>query len=267
MTTPQPLRVAAVSYLNTRPLVYGLGSRPDLFTLQFDVPARCVALLRERSVDLAMLSAIEYLRTPDYQVVPDVAVASTGPVRSVALYTTRQPEDIRSVALDTSSRTAVALLRILCAQRYGIDPEFVNMRPDLPAMIDRCDAALLIGDPALFARHDEHVRKIDMGAEWTAMTGLPFAWCFWAGRREFVQPAHVDALHDARDAGTASLDAVVAAHCPDDAEQAAVARTYLHENLQFELSEDGRAGLKRFFAAAAALGIAPGTVPLRFFDS
>ena len=173
MTAPRPLRVAAVSYLNTKPLVYGLDAHPDLFTLRFGVPSRCVALLHERSADLAMLSAIEYLREPEYRVVPEIAVAPSGPVRSVALYTTRPPEDIRSVALDSSSRTAVALLRILCAQRYRIEPEFVTMGPDLPAMLERCDAALLIGDPALFAGHDDHVRKIDLGEEWTAMTGLP----------------------------------------------------------------------------------------------
>lgn len=95
---------------------------------------------------------------------------------SVALYTPRQVRDIRSIALDSSSRTAAALLRILCAQRFGIEPEFVTMRPDLPAMLDRCDAALLIGGAALFVEHGA-IDKIDLGEAWTAMTGLPFVWC------------------------------------------------------------------------------------------
>ena len=258
-----PIRVAAVKYLNTKPLVYGLDSRPDLFTLDFDVPSRCAALLHDRSVDLAMLSAIEYLRQPGYRVVPGIAVASHGPVNSVALYTPRQIKDIRTIALDSGSRTAVALLRILCAQRFGIEPEFVTMRPDLQAMLNECDAARLIGDPALFAEHG-HLHKIDLGEEWTAMTGLPFVWAFWTGWEDIVQPAHVDALRDARDAGTSSLDAVAAAHRPDDPSQAAVVRDYLRDNLRFGLTEEGHAALERYFAAAVEVGVVPETRALRF---
>lgn len=266
MADASPIRVAAVKYLNTRPLVYGLEARADLFALQLDVPSRCAAHLHDGSVDLAMLSAIEYLRRPDYRVVPGVAVASAGPVNSVALYSARQVEDIQSIALDSSSRTAVALLRILCAQRFGIDPEFVTMRPDLPAMLGRCDAALLIGDPALFASRDG-VDKIDLGEEWTAMTGLPFVWCFWAGRSDRVRSDHVAALCAARDRGTTSLDAVAAAHRPGDPGQAAIARKYLQENLQFGLTECGCAALERYFAAAVNVGIVAEARSLRFFDA
>lgn len=267
MTDSRPLRVAAVRYLNTRPLVHGLDSRRDLFTLQFEVPSRCAELLHDRSSDLAMLSAIEYLRQPDYWIVPDIAVASYGPVNSVALYSTRPMNEVKTIAIDSSSRTAVTLLHVLCARRYGIEPEFVTMRPSLEAMLERCDAALLIGDPALFARYESHVCKIDMGEEWTVMTGLPFVWCFWAGPRGPVLPDHVDALQSARCAGTSSLDAVADAHCSDDPDRAAVSRTYLRENLRFDLSEDGRAGLEMFFAAARDIGIIPSTTPaqLSFF--
>lgn len=260
------LRVAAVSYLNTRPLVFGLDSRPDLFEIRFDVPARCAELLQNQSVDLAMLSSIEYLRWPDYSAVPDIAVASKGPVKSVALYSTRPTNKIKSIALDSGSRTAVALLKVLCAQRFGIEPEFVTTAPDLPTMIATCDAALLIGDPALFVRHPNHVRKIDLGEEWTEMTGLPFVWAFWASRRDLVRLTHLQALRAARDTGTSSLDTIAAAHYPDNAESAAVALDYLHENLRFELDEDCQAGLERFFAAAVDIGIAPDTKPLRFLE-
>lgn len=261
-----PIRVAVVKYLNTRALVHKLDGRSDLFDLEFDVPSRCATLLHDGVVDLAMLSAIEYLRRSDYRVVPGVAVASNGPVNSVALYTTRQVRDIRSIALDSSSCTAVALLRILCAQWFGIEPEFVTMRPDLPAMLERCDAGLLIGDPALFASHDG-VDKIDLGEQWTAMTGLPFVWCFWTGHRGRVQPEHVHALHAARDAGMSSLGAIAAAHRPGDAEQAAIVHAYLRDNLQFGLTDDGGKALERYFGAAADLGIVPETTPLHFFDA
>ena len=263
------IRVGVVEYLNARPLVYGLDSRPDLFSLRFDVPARCAALLHDRSVDLALLPVIEYLRRPDYRVVPDIAVASTGPVASVALFTTRPATAIRSIAIDASSRTAVALLRVLCAQWFEIEPKFVTMHPDLQAMLKRCDAAMLIGDVALFTEYETvvDIEKIDLGEEWTAMTGLPFVWAFWAGRGDLVKPDHVAALRAARDAGAAALDEVVAAHQGGDPEQAEIARAYLRENVQFALTEEGLVGVKRFFAAAADIGVVPQAGALRFFDA
>ena len=193
------VRVGCVEYLNARPLVHGLDQRSDLFSLRFDVPARCASWLHEREVDLALLPTIEYLRRPDYRIVPDLAVTSNGPVASVAIFTKRPTTAIRSIAIDSSSRTAVALLRILCAQWFDIEPTFVTMRPDLPAMLKRCDAALLIGDVALFTEHETtDLDKVDLGEEWTAMTSLPFVWAFWVGRPGAVEPAHVEALRAAR---------------------------------------------------------------------
>lgn len=267
MTETQAIPLAVVRFINTKPLAYGLDQHPDLFKLQFHVPSQCAALLHGRSVDLAMLSAIEYLRQPDYRAVPGVAVASKGPVRSVALYTTRRIEDIRSIALDSRSRTSATLLRILCQRRYAIEPEFVTMRPNLSAMLNRCDGALMIGDAALFAQPGPEVQKIDLGEEWTNMTGLPFVWSFWVGRPQTVRPAHVQALRSARVAGTSSLDTIVATHRFRNAAQAAIARSYLHENLRFELTEEGRAAVERFYAAAADIGVVPDAAPLRFFDT
>jgi chorismate dehydratase len=263
------IRVGVVEYLNARPLVYGLDARPDLFRLQYDVPARCAALLHEGAVDLALLPAIEYLRGPDYRVVPGIAVASIGPVASVALFTTRPATAIRSIAIDASSRTAVALLRVLCAQWFDIEPKFITMQPDLQSMLKRCDAALLIGDIALFTEYEMMVDldKIDLGEEWTAMTGLPFVWAFWAGRGDMVEPEHVRALRTARDAGAAAVDEVVAAHTSGDTEQAELATEYLRKNVHFALTEDGRSGVKRFYAAAADVGIVPQAAALRFFDA
>jgi predicted solute-binding protein len=150
------VRVGAVSYLNARPCVVGLDQHPR-FDVRFDLPARCAALLHEGATDLGLVPSIEYLRGsggPDgYRIVPDVAIASLGPVASVALYSKRPVSEVRSIALDTSSRTSVALTRVLCACAWHIDPAFEPLGPDLAAMLDRCDAALLIGDAALFLDH------------------------------------------------------------------------------------------------------------------
>ena len=262
------VRVGCVEYLNARPLVRGLEKRSDLFSLRFDVPARCASWLHEREVDLALIPAIEYLRQPDYRIVPDLAVTSNGPVASVAIFTKRPTTAIRSIAIDSSSRTAGALLRILCAQWFDIEPTFVTMRPDLSAMLKRCDAALLIGDIALFTEHElTDLEKVDLGEEWTAMTSLPFVWAFWAGRPEAVEPTHVEALRAARASGEAALDAIVAAHGPYDGDEAVLARTYLETNVQFALTADCLAGLKRFFAAALDLGLVRQAPSVRFYES
>ena len=261
------IRVSSVQYLNARPLVHGLGERTDLFSLQFDVPAKCASFLHNGSIDLGLIPSIEYLRRTDYYIVPDIAVTSEGPVASVALFTKRPTTAIRSIAIDSCSRTAVALLRILCAQWFDIEPKFVTLPPDLPAMLKRCDAALLIGDVALFTEHEtEGLDKIDLGDEWTAMTNLPFVWAFWTGRLRAVEAVHIEALRAARDGGVAALDEIAVAYGQDNEELVEWAGTYLRENVRYVLTEQARAGLKKFFAAALDLGIVQSSVTLRFYE-
>src|SRR5437667_1938921 len=128
------VRLGAVGYLNARPCVVGLDRHPR-FDLRFDLPARCAALLHDGTIDVGLIPSIEYLRNPQgtdaYRMVPGVAIASAGPVASVALFTTRPISAIRSIALDTSSRTSVALTRVMCAKVFGIDPMLGPHAPDL----------------------------------------------------------------------------------------------------------------------------------------
>src|SRR5438093_7244253 len=132
-----PVRLGAVAYLNARPLVYGLEGMPR-FDLRFDLPARCAALLHERAIDVGLIPSIEYLRGGPYRIAPDLAIASRGPVASVALYTTRPIADVRSIALDTSSRTSVALASVLCARRFRIRPALESRAPDLADRRGHC---------------------------------------------------------------------------------------------------------------------------------
>ena len=143
------VRLGAVGYLNARPHVFGLERMPR-FDLRFDVPSQCAALLHDAGIDVGLIPSIEYLHG-SYAIVPDVAIASRGPVSSVTLYTTRPLAEVRSIALDTSSRTSVALTRILCAREFHIQPRFEPHGPDLESMLAHNDAALIIGDQALFA--------------------------------------------------------------------------------------------------------------------
>ena len=219
------IRLGAVGYLNARPLVYGLDRAPE-FSLRFDVPSRCAALLHEGQIDVGLIPSIEYLHHPQgraaggYRIVPDLAIASRGPVASVAIYTTKPIADVRSIAMDTSSRTSVALVRVLCARAFHIHPEVHPCPPDLRAMLIGADAALIIGDNALFMEAGVAqlaLEKIDLGDAWTKMTGLPFVYAFWAGRPGALTASQVAALQVARDNGVARASEIAAAYCPGDA--------------------------------------------------
>jgi predicted solute-binding protein len=186
----------------------------------------------------------------------------------VALFTRGPIEAVRRIALDSSSRTSAALTRILCARRFGIGPAFVPAPPDIDAMLATADAALLIGDPALFLdAAGRGLTKIDLGTEWTSLTGLPFVWAFWAGRPAAADAATVQLLQGAAEAGMAHADDVADAYCADRPERRPLARRYLRHHLRFRFDAAAVEGLRTYYREAAALGLAPAPGPLRFFDA
>jgi chorismate dehydratase len=250
-----PVCLGAVDYLNARPLVFGLERRPDLFSIRFDAPSLCATLLHGSAIDVGMIPTIEYNRgAEDYRIVPGMAIISDGPVASVALFTKVPLKSIRTIAADTSSRTSHGLLRVLCAERFGISPEVTQRPPDPDAMFASYDAALIIGDPALYLDPaSKGVEKIDLGEQWTAMTGLPFVWAFWAGRPEVLSPQHLEALTEARDAGVANSDGIADDYC--GSERAAMGRAYLRDNISYTLGEREIAGLGRYYELAERHGV------------
>jgi len=262
------VRIGAVTYLNARPLVYGLEMHPT-FDIRYDLPSECARLLHARETDLGLIPSIEYLRGPSqYFIVPGPAVTSRGPVASVAIYTRREPKDIRTIAMDTSSRTSVALASVLLKRRFGVTPEAVPMAPELEVMLERADAALIIGDVALFLDHQAAgVRKMDLGEDWTAMTGLPFVYACWTGWPGAVASEEVTSLQRARDAGVAQSDAVAAAYYPEDTPRQAVARQYLRDNIQYFLGREEVEGLRTFYRYASELGLVTFDGDLRFYDA
>jgi chorismate dehydratase len=266
------IRLGAVSYLHARPLVFGVtsDSAPQAgdpsFSLRFDLPSRCAELLSSGDIDLGLVPSITYLDQPGHRIVPGVAIASDGPVASVALFTRRAPRDIRTLALDTSSRTSVALTRVLCARRFDVAPVFVPHGPDLAAMLAACDAALLIGDPALFADHRAlGADKIDLGETWTSMTGLPFVWAFWVGGPEVADARVVRRLNAVRDNGVAASDRVADAFTAGDVVRQPVARRYLRENIRYDFGGRMIEGLRTYFREACALGLVGREGPLEFY--
>ena len=314
------IRLGAVGYLNARPLVFGLGGStldvgrvpPELaegarrFDLRFDVPSKCAALLHDRRIDVGMIPSIEYLRSPaasaavpgatvedGYWIIPDLAIASRGPVASVVLFAKRPMPEVRSIAMDTGSKTSVALVRVLCARHFGIDPTLEPRAPHLESMLTDCDAALIIGDNALFqppvaarpsaagavqsavenlqsviTRNQQGIEKIDLGEVWTSMTGLPFVWAFWAGRRDALAKGDISVLRLARDLGVRESELIAQEYfvgAPDGAERQRVGARYLRDNIKYHLGPDERAGLELFHRYAVEAGVVEALQPLRFF--
>jgi chorismate dehydratase len=264
----RPVRLGAVSYLNVRPLVFGLDRHPDKVTLRYDVPSECARLLAAGEIDLGMIPTIAYADRPGDRIVPGVCIGSEGPVASVALFTRRPIRDVTTIALDTSSRTSAALVRILCARHFGIAPALVPRPPDLASMLAAADAALLIGDLALFADHRAHgAEKIDLGEAWSEATGLPFVWAFWAGQPDTATPETVALLQAAAETGMASVAAIAADYCRESPERIPIAERYLRDHLAFRLTPRATLGLRAYYRAAAELGlIAAAPVPA-FFDA
>jgi chorismate dehydratase len=254
------VRLGAVSYLNAEPHVFGLDADPG-FRLERDVPSRIARRLHSGEVDLGIIHSIEYA-FGHYAIVPGCAIASRGPVRSVCLFHHGPLERVRRVAVDTSSRTSVALARILLRERLGRSPQFVPMAPNLVDMLAVADAALVIGDPALDL--EDRAPRLDLGEEWLRVTGLPFVFAFWAGRPGAVSPAGVRRLQVALAAGRGALDTVARAHAQGDEARAAVYESYLRSNIVYELGEDEVAGLREFYRRAHALSLLPAVPELRF---
>ncbi len=260
------VRIGAVSYLNARPLVVGLEARRDRFAVRYDLPSTCARLLHSHEIDLGLIPSIEYLRGEGYAMVPDCAVVSDGPVASVAIFTKVPMERVRTLALDTSSRTSVALTRVMTAKYFDIAPTFIDEGPDLEAMVRHADAALLIGDPALFADHRLlGLEKVDLGQAWKDFTGLPFVYACWTGQPGALTPSDVEVLQHARAEGAETPDVVSGGYYPDDAEKAAIGAEYLRANIRFRMGAREQAGLERFFALAAEVGVVPRTQPLRWY--
>jgi chorismate dehydratase len=260
------IRIGAVGYLNARPLTWALDRSPEHWHVRYDLPSVCAARLHRGETDLGLIPSIEYLQSPDYRFVPGVGIGSRGPVASVALYTRVPVEEIRTIALDTSSRTSVSLIKVLCHHRFRIAPQFVAHGPDLAAMTRHHDAGLLIGDPAFDADHAAlGLTKIDLGEQWTAMTGLPFIYAAWTGRPGVVTANDVRALQEAQAEGQANRDAIAAEYGHGDAARAARAAVYLRDNVKYGLGPDEAAGLQTFLDYAADLGLAPRRRALDFF--
>jgi len=270
------LRVSAISYLNTAPLMWDFEHTPppeiqQNFTIEYTVPALCAEALRAGEADIGIIPVITAARMEGLVVLPEVAIASRGPVRSILLASRKPIEEIRTVGVDTSSRSSVGLLRILLEKYYGGARQLTPMAPSLETMLDACDAGLLIGDAALTVATNG-LRTYDLGALWLEKTGLPFVYAVWAARKaalaERSQPLPLSTIfRRSRDRGleAASLAAIAREWAPRLAlDEAGIVR-YLRENIHYTLDAECRAGMARYFELAAECGVIDRAPELEFW--
>jgi len=260
-----PLRVASVHYLNADPLTWGFehGSVRRFVQLSRHAPSRIPALLLAGEIDVGLIPSIEYQRIDGLEILPGMAVGSSSRARSVLLVSKRPMESIRSIALDGSSRTSAALLRIILVHRKITGILFSEQPPSVRAMLAAHDAALIIGDPALTCDRTG-LRVWDLGEEWHTITGLPFVFAVWAKRIGTPLPDGTGPFAASLREGLAHIDEMAEAMAVPLGLPAASLREYLRLDLHYDLGDREMQGMALFFRQAREFGLVPGHHPIRF---
>jgi chorismate dehydratase len=262
-----PVRVGAVNYLNTKPLICDLDRLAPDAELILDVPSRLAERLAAGELDVALIPVIEYFRCGGYSVVPNISIASRGPVLSVTLFSRAPWTGIRRVALDAGSRTSAALTQILLQKRYGVRPEVVPLPLEQNAEDADADAVLLIGDRAMRACLPGFAHAFDLGREWFDWTGLPFVFAVWAVREGADLGGVAHALAEAKRRGLTRAGSIAHDEAPHLGLDAGFCRRYLANILHFDLGPREQAGLHHFYTLACELGLARRGVNLDFYHA
>jgi chorismate dehydratase len=263
-----PIRIGAVNYLNTKPLIFELPLLAPEAELILDVPSRLADCLSDGRLDVALIPVIEYFRAGgSYSLLPNIAIASRGPVLSVTLFSRVPWQEIRRVALDEGSRTSAVLAQILLRKRYGVRPEILSLPMDRSAEEIAADAVLLIGDRAMRACLPGFAHAHDLGQEWFDWTGLPFVYAVWAVREGADLGAVADALYEAKRRGCMRSGIIAQQEAPRLGLDAGFCRRYLANIIHFDLGPREQAGLHHYYMLACELGLAPRGVGLSFYNS
>jgi chorismate dehydratase len=284
------LRISAISYLNTAPLMWDIehGDTGSEFDISYTLPSACARALEAGTADIGIIPAAAYAQVPGLIVLPGVTIASRRPVRSILLVSRVPIHQIRTVALDTSSMTSVALTKILFEKWLGSGRTFTAMTPDIEKMLAQHDAGLVIGDPALQIDRSRYL-TLDLAEEWIRHTGKPFVFAFWAVRQQSLpedalcgdgrprpsaarsdasvpEPDLATIFQQSRDHGLepASLDQITREWAPRLGLKESDVRSYLTENIHYQLDAPCLEGLQLFYRYAAEIGALPAAPEMRF---
>ncbi|HEY6765480.1 MAG TPA: menaquinone biosynthesis protein [Candidatus Sulfotelmatobacter sp.] len=273
------LRISAISFLNTAPLMWDFEhtSTGSQFDISYTLPSACASELQLGAADIGIIPAAAYTSIPELQILPGVAIASRRAVRSILLVSKVPVEDVRTIALDTSSMTSVVLTKVLFEKWIGggRSHSFSSMAPDLETMVARYDAALLIGDPALKVDRSRYY-TLDLAEEWIRCTGKPFVFAFWAVREKALARRHsaeisglAGIFQQSRDHGLApeSLNQIARVWASRLQLSEDEVRSYLTQNIYYELDAACLEGLQLFYRYAAEIGALPTAPELSFLGA
>ena len=269
------LRISTISYLNTAPLVWDFehGTLGENFDLYYTVPSACARALQAGTADIGIIPAAAYTQIPGLQIIPDIAIASRRAVRSILLVSLMPIADVRSIALDTSSMTSVALTKILFEKWLGGARTYTAAEPDINTMLAEHDAGLLIGDPALKIDRSCYY-TLDLAEEWIHHTGKPFVFAFWAVRSEGVSQADPSLdlpaiFQRSRDHGLQqeNLAQISREWALKLSLSEASVTNYLTENIHYKLDPGCLEGLRLFYNYAAEIGALPAAPELNFLNT
>jgi chorismate dehydratase len=270
------LRISAISFLNTAPLMWDFENGAtaqrlrEHFEIGYTIPSHCAEQLKEGSADIGIIPVAAYTTIPGLVIVPDVAIAAKDKVRSILLVSKVTLEKIRSVATDDSSRTSAALVEIYLRKFVGADPGFTRQKPDLKQMLQWHDAALLIGDPALQARTGGY-HVYDLAEEWRRWTGRPFVFAFWAVRKAALQgrpaePNIAQVFQQSRDHGLRHIPEIASGWAPKLNLSARLISEYLTANVDYSLDAENLEGLRLFYRYGVEVGVFSQVPELEFLE-
>ncbi len=261
-------KIGAVSFLNTKPLIYGIEKNllPHNFELTKDIPSALAVALNAGKLDVALIPSIAYAKnSPSLRIVPECGIIAHDEVNSIRLYFNRNLKNIRSVAVDISSMTSVVLTKILLAEKFELKPEFIAAKPDLDKMLATADAALIIGDSALFTAQSFGRSYLDLAEEWHDMTGLPFVFAVWAGRPGAIDLEDTQAIITSKILGQDNIDSVCREAGAEYKADFELVKSYLTENIQFDLGDEEIAGMRYFFELSYYHGVLEYLPSLNFY--
>ena len=272
------MRIAASTYLNSAPLAFSFAAGQQRARATFlgdTAPSRCARMLAQGQCDIALIPVIEYQRIPNLRLIRNVAVACKSRIRSVVLASRCELSEARTITLDSASRTAQALVKILLARHYNNQPGYQERRVEPHAgcanMLEGSDAALVIGDPAF--RLEAHAAETglqiyDLAAEWRTMTGLPFVFAVWAVREDALEDFHQTKLNflEAKAEGLKHAEEIAAEYVKEIGLPHSELLKYLSENVNYDLDEENLAGLQLYFQMARECGLIDEARPLKFAD-
>lgn len=248
------MRIGAVVYLNSCPLVAELPRIAPEVEIVFDVPSRLAQKLAKGQIDAGLVPSIEMVKHPDWSIVSDACIACRGRVQSVKLFSRVPIPFIQQLGLDEGSRTSAVLAQILLQQRYGLRPRLSRVPIGFPVWQSAADAVVLIGDRAMEVPEDGFCQVWDLGEQWVRSTGLPMVFAVWAARPRADLRRLDRILRESRDAGLVKLAEIARREAPSRRLSEQQCLHYFRDHLVFVLGEQEKAGLRHFYQLACQYG-------------